>query len=458
MASSCLLLWMIALLCIPALISADEETIEIRSTSFESTATNPCFLTSPGYPRFMDSDFNEQVSCKLEFRPKNRSFMDVYNSAFHVQIQNFTTTYTTDYWENHFTHGCSHSLNMVNLLGDEIEVQSSCSKIEEDFSRTSFSLTSHGPPKNDSTLHMLYKKNTDDAKGRFKMKVVYIANGETLPDSAIRVSCDPFPQKPLYPSSAFGHPWRYEIFSNNNSRYDPNKIMILSPGWPEWYDGDKLMCELTFRPREELSDERIDVRTYIEQLMMDPRSPPAFKLTLVNMFGDIMEVQETYGISNHDKNKYTQHTFSAGGEPNTNGSMLILLEKLKDGGRGKFCLIIDSHYNGTHGLTFADGKIHVSCHEYPLCSLPEIDNGHLNCAPSGSDDFNPTCVIMCNGGYVLDTSISYSDDTFSCDEDGWNPYISAAIRSHAYKPRCIPPSIENGHFACTPFGYYDGFH
>ena len=452
MASSCLL-WMIALLCIPALISADEETIEIRSTSFDSTATNPFFLTSPGYPRFMNNDFHKQVSCKREFRPKNRSFMDVYNSTFHVQMENFTTTNTTDYWENHYTHGCSHSLNMVNLLGDEIAVHYSCSKIEEDFSRNSLNLTSLRTPKNDGTVHVLYKKNTDDAKGRFKVKVeVHTANGDRLPGSEIRVSCDPFPQKPSYPSTGFGHPFKYEIFSNVNSLYNyANKIMILSPGWPEWYDGDKLMCELTFQPIEALSDERIYVRTYIEQVFMDPRSPPAYKLTLVNMLGDILEVEETYGISKHRKNKYTQHIFPAAGEPNTNGSMLILLKKLKDGGRGKFCLIIDAQYNGPRGLTFANGKLHVSCHEYSQCSLPEIDNGHLNCAPLGNN-FNPTCVIMCNRGYVLDTSISYSDDTFNCTVNGWAPDISAAIRFHACKPMCTPPSIENGHFACTPLG------
>ena len=111
------------MMCIPVLIiNAGEQTIELRpGVRVESQGFNPLFLTSPDYPNFMDHSLGHtQLSCELQVAPENGIFLDDYRLRFNVQIEDFAAITPRPM-------SCRHKLTLVNLLGDEMEVFSTCS-------------------------------------------------------------------------------------------------------------------------------------------------------------------------------------------------------------------------------------------------------------------------------------------------------------------------------------------
>ena len=472
--------WIIAVMCIPVLvISAGEQNIEIRPKT-EVIGTNPFLLTSPGYPAYT---LTEQLTCKLNAIPEHGTLTNAY--TFNVQIQDFAghhppTWYLLSPQYNYFNRTISYSqfpssrrcmqmLTLVNLLGDEMELFSSCSKspnesfANESFANEPFALSSHGMPKDNGAVQLVYRNElTSEFKniprgGRFKLKVeVHKANGYALPKIGIHVVYTQSKFQLARLDIPFPVPG-YRVFRDEN-KLAPTVFMFLSPGWPKDFDMNKFMCELQYQPPEDEDNVNAKIRynIWIEQSYSTPEC--GYELFMLNMLrdGTILEAPTRCEKLNHKDPLISKPAFIA-----PHGLVKIVVQKVKENATGAFCLVLQLRrvWNGNsseyHKVRHpVPGRVNISC--YPMCITPEINNGYFDCTPASNGSLR-TCAVKCMRGFFLKTGFN---EQYICDGDDWKPDISSDFLSNVCEPSRqnieIRPNVEfigTSPFILTSPGY-----
>ena len=402
--------------------------------------------SGPNRAKFAFPIINDPMSCEITFLPENQSFPMIDGYYFHVQIVNFSSN-------SAYVSSCAHKLTLVNLLGDEIELFTICATPVGYFTHENFTLRSHGTPEANGSIHLILKENLSaiyfDYHSEIKVEARK-ANGDSLPDGRLHISCTmrySREKNRIYTNFTGGlEPHGQELNHWPMDKTLHNAFKLKSPRWSFYTDADKLMCKLKFQPHRGENDANIIFRIWVKSLNNKPVC--GYKLYLVNMLRNGMEVRDYCDDSKNNFDKSMRPEFSAVGNLKENGSVSVVFEKTSgnDIVAGRFCLVINVH-NGTDGFPLAHGDVSVSCHR--ACIKPKIDNGYLTCTSPGNNG-SYTCEVKCIRHY----SIEMEPTEYACDGDDWNPPFSSEFISNACKPRpemCnVNGTINNAYvFTCT---------
>ena len=260
-----------------------------------------------------------------------------------------------------------------------MELFAICSNSRRYFTPENFTLRSHGTPKANGSVHLLFKKRLSGIYSHLQVMVeARKANGDSLPDGRFHISCDQSDTPGIRINTNFTS--ELSVLHGHELHHWPmhsllNAFTLKSPHWSGYTDANKLMCELKFQPAPGENDANIVFRTWVKLLKSRPAC--GYQLYLMNMLGNVTEVRDYCGDSDNNFDKSMQE-FSAVGNLKETGSVSVVFEQTSGNNTviGRFCLVINAH-NGTDGFPLAHGDVKVSCHQ--TCIKPKIEYGCLTC-------------------------------------------------------------------------------
>ena len=165
-------------------------------------------------------------------------------------------------------------------------------------------------------MHLFYEQQ-NGTEARYQLSMNFRkANTNSSALGTIHASCTSSPvevrssRNPMALDEIRGRTWP----EWRSDRFGSGNFVLMSPGFRRTkVNAEKFVCKLTFQAAPGQNDRNINFRIYVEGIESIPVC--GYKLSIVNMLGDIVEAHDFCDNTFHDRHPYYKPEFTALGNP-----------------------------------------------------------------------------------------------------------------------------------------------